>query len=323
MLDMDRKDPFANVLPTRLHYKSGAYHYVVKVDGKPVWTRLDATYPAALREWARLTGAAQFATTIAHAVEAYLVEYGPALAEKTLRGYRSSQTRINMWAGPVYITELTRQECRAWLHARKDASTSANRDFALLRASLNYAVECGWLEISPANGVRRHKETPRHRVATPDERAKLADAATPMWKTILTLAYLTGMDQKHIRTLMRSQLTGDGIELKRSKTGAEILIEWTPALKEVCQAAFVAATHPSIYVFPTRTGGPYTEDGFKTMFGRLKDKAGVTGLEFRDLRRTAASDSASLEAARDLLGHSTTAITARVYKVKRRAKPVE
>ena len=323
MTPMDRRDPFGNILPTRLHYKNGAYHYVVKISGKLKWERLDSNYSVALKKWADRTGATRQGKTVTHAVEAYLVERGPALAEKTLKNYRSSQDRINTWAGPVLLDELARQDVRQWLHARSGAKTSANRDLALLRAALNFAVECGWMVENPAMGVRRHTETPRHRVATAAERQALSEAATPLWRALITVALLTAMDEKHIRLLKRSQLTGEGIDLVRSKTNAEILIEWSPALREAIQAAFDAVKFPSIYVFPARHGGPYSEDGFKTIWGRLKEGAGVKGLEFRDLRRTAASDKETIEAARDLLGHATTAITARVYKVKRRAKPVE
>ena len=323
MMDMERKDPFGNVLPPRLFYKFGAYHYVLKLKGRPKWERLSADYPTALKKWAERTGAVQGATTVAQAVEAYLVERGPVLAPKTLKSYRSSQDRINAWAGAVFLDELARQEVRAWLHARKKAAVSANRDLALLRAALNFAVECGWIADNPAQGVRRHAETPRRRIATPEERKALSDAATPLWRALLAMELLTGMDESHIRLLKRSQLTEEGISFTRSKTGVEILIEWSSALREARDAAYAAVTFPSIYVFPARHGGPYTENGFRTMWGRLKDAARVEGLEFRDLRRTAATDSESLEAARDLLGHSSTAITGRVYKVKRRARPVE
>ena len=53
------------------------------------------------------------------------------------------------------------------------------------------------------------------------------------------------------------------------------------------------------------------------------DLGSVSYPDFRDLRRTAATNSDSLEAARDLLGHETTAVTARHYKVRRRAKPAK
>ena len=130
------------------------------------------------------------------------------------------------------------------------------------------------------------------------------------------------MRESEIRLLRRSDLTDEGIHLLRSKTGAQSLITWTPALRQAIDAAFASVKHASVWVFPSRSGGPYTDDGFRTIWHRLRRSAKVEGLQFRDLRRSAASDAESLEAARALLGHASSAITRRVYFVTERVKPV-
>ena len=317
----ERCDPFGNVLPLRMHFKNGAYYHVRRRPrGAPRWRRLAAGYPGALREWARMEGAGQYARTVAQAIEAYLIERGPELAPKTLTGYESSARRILEWAGPVFLDELSKRDVRLWLHARS-AAVSANRDIALLRAAYSHAVECGWCEANPATGVRRRTERPRRRVATPAELRTLAENATPMWRAILATAVLTGMREGELRLLRRDALTDEGILLTRPKTGAESLIEWTPALREAIGAALSAQRIESLYVVPSRKGGPFTEHGFRTAWRRLCDRAGVGGLQFRDLRRTAATIAATLEDARDLLGHTSTAITRRVYRTRNRVKP--
>ena len=58
-----------------------------------------------------------------------------------------------------------------------------------------------------------------------------------------------------------------------------------------------------------------------TTWRRLFARAGVEGLQFRDLRRTAATQAATLEDARDLLGHTSTAITRRVHRTWNRVRP--
>ena len=286
------------------------------------WTNLGGRYPDALREWAKLEGALCKARTVAQAIERYLTERGPELADKTLSNYRSTQRRLNEWCGSVYLDELTRQDVRTWLHART-APISANRDKALLSAAYAYAVECGWCNENPARGVRRRREKPRERFASAAEQQALLDAAPPLWRALLTVELLTGMRQGEIRTLRRDHITNEGIELFRPKTGKATLIEWSPTLRAAIDAALKAhpPRRPSVYVFPTRTGGPYSGDGFRTMFARLRQAAGVSGLEFRDLRRTAANESPSLDEARDLLGHLSTETTSRVYRVRDRAKP--
>ena len=317
----ERRDPFGNALPPRLHYSDGGYYHVRRFGGgKPRWRRVGREYAEALREWARLEGATQDARTVAQAIEAYLVERGPELAPKTRKGYQSSANRIAEWAGAVYLDELTRPDVRRWLHARS-AVVSANRDLALLRATYAHAIERGWCEGNPAASVRRHTERPRRRIATPDELRKLSEHATPLWRAILAVELLTGMREGELRVFRRDALTDDGVVLVRPKTGAESLIEWTTALRDAISSAIDAHRVESLYVFPSRKGGPYTENGFRVVWRRLCDAAGVENLQFRDLRRTAATAAASLEDARDLLGHTSTAITQRVYRPRNRVKP--
>lgn len=145
-----RTDPFGNPLPPRMHYRASGYDHVSSRRGKRVWTPLGKNYTQALTRWSRIEGAGTDAVTVAQMVEAYLIEHGDRLADKTLRGYRNSQDRINDWAGPTYGEELERAEVRAWLHNNKHRATSANRDMALLKAALNHAVECG--QIATASG---------------------------------------------------------------------------------------------------------------------------------------------------------------------------
>ena len=77
---------------------------------------------------------------------------------------------------------------------------------------------------------------------------------------------------------------------------------------------------PSLYAFPSRRGGPYSADGFKTVWHRLRAKADIEGLQFRDLRRTAANFASDLQAAQALLGHTDARITVRVYRTRNKAR---
>ena len=197
----------------------------------------------------------------------------------------------------------------------------ANRHLALLRAAYGYAVELGWCEHNPAAGIRRRTERPRRRVATPAELSTLADAAKPLWRALIATAVLTGMREGELRVLRRDALIEDGVVVTRTKTGTESLIEWTPALREAIGAALDAPRVESLYVFPSQRGGPYSQERFGTVWRELCTRAGIEGLQFRDLRRTAATQAKTLEDARALLGHSTTAITSRVYRTRDRVRP--
>lgn len=317
----ERRCPAGNLLLDRMHHKNGAYYRVVKRSGKVTWSRLGDDYSKALRAWSKLEGLDDVAVrTVSQAVSAYLVDRGEELADKTLVGYENSALRLNEVFGPCYLGEVERRDVRAWLHARS-APVSANRDLALLRAAYNHAGECGYCDDNPAAGIRRRKESPRRRIASQAERAALARVMPPLWRAMLAVFVLTAMRAGELRTLKRSELTDDGIELYRPKTGAESLIKWSPALRSAINEALAAQELPTIYVFPSGKHKPYAADAFSRMFARYCERAGVDGLQMRDMRRTGADAAESLAAAQALLGHSSPEITKRVYRPRDIVEP--
>lgn len=329
---MNRRDPFGNALPPRLRWKNGGYHYVVDHH----WKLLSRDYAEALREWARREGAGKHAHTVAQAAEAWLLERGPELAPKTRTGYESSLRRLLPVFGACLLEEVTPPDVKAWLRARS-APVSANRDKACLSAIYTFALSEGWVSSNPCQAVTRRTERPRRRTATRTERQALSAAATPLWRALLDAAFAMGARPSELRLLRRADLLADGIRLHRPKTGTESLVEWTPGLRDAIDRAIAAgnemaaarakrrgAVELSVYVFPSsQRGQPYTVSGMSHAFRRLCRDAGIEGLQFRDARRTAASQADDLRHAQELLGHTTASVTARVYRVRNRVKPVD
>lgn len=305
------------MLPHRMHFKHGAYYRVARNKWQPLGER----YAEALQEWARLEGSSLVATTVAEACTAYLRDRGPELAPKTLRGYQSSARRIIDVFGHLALDRVTRPDIAKYLKLRS-AAVSANRDRALLSAVYSFAIENGWFDGgNPCRGVRRRPERPRRRIASPDEARRLFELAPPIWKGIILTGLVTGMRPGEIRALRRSDLTAQGIELRRPKTGAESLITWSPALVEAVQWGLLHAGGWCEFVFPSRTGGMYSETGFSHTWRDLCDDAGLQGLNLQDLRRTAATAAENDQHAGELLGHIR-GITGRVYRVRNVVRPV-
>lgn len=316
---MTRYDPHGNPLPRRMYWKRGGYYHVAANR----WIALGTDYGHALREWARRESTGAAAQSVAQAIEAFFVERGPELAAKTLAGYRSSARRIDRVFGAMHLDDVQKPDVAEFLK-RRTAAVSGNRDVAFLRSVYAWAIEQGWTEHNPA-AVRRRRERPRSRTASGDEMARILAVAPPLWRALIQTASLLGTRPGELRLLRRvdAALDGPGINLVRSKTGAATLIEWSPALREAIAAALRAHARPSVWVFPSRKGGPYEETAFSRAFSRLCARAGVEGLQARDLRRTAASEAQDLEHARALLGHGSSAITRRVYRVRDKAKPIK
>ena len=46
----ERRDPFGNALPRRLHWSDGSYYHVIQRNRRSRWTRVGRAYAEALRE---------------------------------------------------------------------------------------------------------------------------------------------------------------------------------------------------------------------------------------------------------------------------------
>lgn len=131
-------------------------------------------------------------------------------------------------------------------------------------------------------------------------------------KLVLPLSYR--------RLIMNSPPTG--------KTGKALLFEYTEELRDVLSTAKnLPPQLPGHYLIRNRGGKQYTTSGFKANWQRLMSKAvkqGIKHYTFNDIRAKSASDSASLQEASQRLGHTSTAITDRVYmRVPYRVKPLK
>lgn len=326
-----RRDPAGNILPPRMRWKHKAYHYVVAHK----WRILGHDYATALREWARLEGAGQHAQTFAQAAEAWLLDARPDLASGTVKAYESSLRRLLPMFGVCLLNEIEPQDVKAYLRKRA-AKVAANRDKACMSAVFSHAVSEGWCPTNPCLAVPRNTEKPRRRTATDAEVQLLAAHADPVLRSIIAVAFLVGARPGEIRLLKRSDLTEDGIRLDRPKTGTASLVSWTPALRLAIDVALASGLEAAgrrgarrgvselqpVWIFPRRGGRPYSMSGLSHAWARLCREAGIEGLQMRDARRTAATAADDMEHARALLGHTTSGITARVYRVREKVRPV-
>jgi integrase len=104
---------------------------------------------------------------------------------------------------------------------------------------------------------------------------------------------------------------------RQSKTGAGVLIEWSPDLREIVERAKRLSPHiPAEYLIRTRRGKPYSARGFSAIWQRVMAKhvkAGGTRFSFHDLRAVSADGAETIEEARARLGHASSATTQRHY----------
>lgn len=311
-------------LPQRMYEKSGSY-YFVDIENK--WHNLGRVKHKAIAEYANFIGPNRRITTMSDVIDRYMTEVSPKKAETTYKGELRLAKTLKAGLGKIKPEQITKRTVYAYLDARRNTPTQANREFALLSHMLKKAVRWAVIDENPCIGVEKFKEKPRKRYVEDDEFQAFKKFAGEVIATYLDFKYLTGLRKKDILELRRDQLLEDGIHLTVSKNGKPIIMKWSDDLRVVVERAKrLHCSNPntvrfSQFLFCTRKGTAYTPDGFSSNWQRQMNKAlenGVIRERFteHDIRAKAGSDSESLQAASALLTHGDSKTTERSYRRK-------
>lgn len=218
---------------------------------------------------------------------------------------------------------------------RADASVVANREVSLLSNLFNLAVERGEIDRNPCKEVRRNKETPRSRLVEKEEFEPFVAWALQQGPSAVVLvsmaqfAALGGNRRVEFRELHWAQVDEEIVRLVRAKQHGKTrreLVEIGDAMREVLdRMRALPGYNPLGAVFRApRTGNPYTDSGFKSMWGRLMDKALAEAVvaerfTFHDLRAHYATYyKLKFQALPDM--HADPGTTAKVYERSRVAR---
>lgn len=250
-----------------------------------------------------------------------------ALAPRTLDDYGYALNgHIAAAFGHMRVTAFKSTHAAQYLYQRRreGRGVRANREIAALASAFNHGMAIGVVEANPCRGVRRNKERPRTRdVSIAElnallELAKSRGGAAYMVALIAVMVALTGRRRAEVREMTVEQISEDGVAVADAKNrNRRYLICWSPLLRQIVEES--AKVRPrSHYVFPTRTGKPYTDSGFKTEWNKLiKAYEALHGDRFRahDLRALYVSE--MLDRNEDPHTHANTATMRKVYDRRR------
>lgn len=328
-------------LPNRWRIKHGAYYYRVPPGEESNWNgkqdfRLGKTLHEAHSTFAKHIKQYEHASTMAELLDRYALEVVPLKAPATQRGNVMSLETLRRIFGDNKISAIKPKHCYQFRDYRSKTSVvGANRDLEVLSHAFTKAIEWGLIDEHPMKGkVLKNPVRPRKRYVSDQELIEALSVASPFLRSYVRLKLLLGLRKGDMLRIKLADLKKDGIHVHQSKTGKSVIYEWTPAVREAIEE-IKAQTGPvaSIYLFSTRRGQPYikedgTTSGFDSIWQRFMKKAlAETGLSERftehDLRAKAASDTTA-EHAKELLGHSSQAVTERVYLRKpKQIRPVD
>ncbi|BAU58147.1 putative integrase [Halorhodospira halochloris] len=303
---MGRKRQKDKSLPPRMHWKNGAWYHVTSMQPRR-WTRLSANRAEATRKWAEIEARQQADDgTVGDLLARYEKSILPSKAEKTQIEYRRQLSKLKAVFGSAKPDDIKPHHVAQYLdmHAYP---TTANREVALLSAVYAEAMRWGLADNNPCRGIRRNKEKPRDRYIEDAELEALRRVANERIKAIIDIAYLTALRKGDLLNLRLSDLYDDWIQCRVGKTGQEVRIGWSDALREaVSRARKLPRRASSMYLLANRNGQPYTVSGFDTEWKKVVAKSGIGDVHFHDIRAKALTDIArdrGRDAAQALAAH--------------------
>ena len=216
--------------------------------------------------------------------------------------------------GHMVPHELEQHHVAAFLaECEEKGSVSRNRAMAALSSAYNHGMRRCGVKFNPCRGIRRNPEHPDRTEIPSATLSAGIDKAPAHFARPMQFGYLTGVRKEDIILLELTALTPRGIEFTESKTKKPVVIEWTPALRElireILEARHAAMTrqysnkyrkpralpeHDRLFV--NRFGQPLTAWGMQSNMRRLE-----VDFTFRQIRPKAETDGS--KRGRNVLGH--------------------
>ena len=245
----------------------------------------------------------------------YETECLPELAPRTQRDYRRHLRHLSREFGARIAEELRPKDFGPFLQIKR-GKVQRVRQLAVLSAAFTQAVSFWY--ILPSNvlrDVKRPKQHPRDRLILDEEFVAFRATCPLRIKLMMDLALHTGQRQGDLLALRWADLKGMELHFQQSKTGKRLAIGITPELEAVLDRCWLLPNR-KLHVVGKEDGDPYTPEGFRSCWQRVarRWRQKHEGFQFRDIRAMAATKCPTVEAARCLLGHSTTAMTWKVYR---------
>jgi integrase len=221
------------------------------------------------------------------------------LADSTRRSYIALIKRIEKEFSDFPLSALydrrTRGIFKAWRDRVAVGSGRRQGDYAwsVLARVLSWGLDRGITSANPCERCGRlYRGSRNEKIWTPDDEAIFLKRAPEHLHLPLLLALWTGQRQGDLLRLSWSAYNGTDIRLRQSKTGRRVVIRVGIPLKEVLDSTPKRST----IILTNSDGKPWTSDGFRASWRKACAAAGVRGVTFHDLRGTAVTRLALVEA---------------------------
>lgn len=200
------------------------------------------------------------------------------------------------------IDAIKRRHILKLRDSMSDRPGTANAFVAVMGALFRFAVEREYIEISPIRNIKRLAGGEYQ--PWPDEAIEaFLKKAQPEMALALKVGLYTGQRLGDCLAMRWSDYDGNGIAVRQEKTGAQLFIPVHAELKAALDKARREAK--SLHILTTPAGRPWEKSTFRAAFTRAMREAGLTGLHFHGLRKTAATKLAEVGCSEHEIGSIT------------------
>ncbi len=304
-------------LPKRVYWKHGAFFWSDPRTGK--WIRLGTTEAEARRRHAELAP-----LPVVNGLPALIQTAEPVIlagrAKNTQAQYRIALRRLRSIFAEFAVEDLKPKHVAQLRLSLAATPNMGNRILSVLRMVYDYALEQQLVDSNPCVGIKRNPERKRKRYLTDAEFLLIREHAAPRLRLMMDIAYMTGQRIGDVRSIMRRQITDEGIAFQQQKTDARLVVQWTDELRAAINAAL--ALHgkvPGLSLFFTRgrRSGVPSYGTVRDQWRRACEAAKIEDAWLHDLRAKAATDARRQgKDARALLGHTDDRQTDRYIRAR-------
>jgi integrase len=334
-----------------MYERRGKYYFDSPQTGK--WEPLGSDLSLALAKYGQIIGPVWSGRTLADVFDRYQTTITPlskspdtreteirTLARfKKLFGYLPQDV---LTARQLYIYMDNRIDERPqFIHLKKPAPAAAEHDVRFLADVLKKGIKWGAGTQNVAEDIEFDPSPKNTRDVLQHEYEAVYALATERMQIAMDLASHIGQRRGDILKIRpQTDFTDEGILVEQGKTGARVVVKWSPGLRAtVAQAQALKPDLPREFLLRTESGDGYTKNGFNANWQRLMKKATSRGpngeppalakrFKFHDLRAKAGTEKAEQgtdQDAQELLGHKDIKTTRKNYIRRRkptRATPV-
>lgn len=216
------------------------------------------------------------------------------LAEKTRKDYAKILAGLVERIGQLPYAAIDKEVVYAVRDRHAAAPHWANYHLRVLRLLLAWAADRELIAGNPAKGVKALKVKPRRSVWSIEAETAFMAKASPMMRLAYLLGIYTAQREADVLAMTWAQIKAGRFHVRQAKTDALVSAPVHRVLAAALddRAMWVIGHRKDKRIVATtvlvsKRGLPFRADHFRHAWRKATLAAGLDGLQFRDLRRTA------------------------------------